>query len=110
MVSENEQIEIAQGKHYHAWHLDYALDYLGGRGDCPGRAISHLAYTAARQPHRDRSTARRHAKQMAEPEYGSAGYMALVCDGGAACPYFYDTFKPVFNRITLKWDGLDHAE
>ena len=110
MVSENELREIAQGKHYHAWHLDRALDYIRAIGDRPGRVISHLAYTAARQPHRDRSTARRHAKQMAEPEYGAAGYMALVCDGGAACPYFYDVFQPTWNPFTFKTDGLDDGK
>ena len=56
--------------------------------------MTQLVYVAAGQPHRDRSTARRHAMQMAEPEYGKAGYMALQCDGGASCVFMFDPFNP----------------
>ena len=105
MASDVKEMELAQGVHYHAWALDETTDYLRPIGDKPGRAIRFLRYSASRQPHLSRATARRHAKQMAEPEYGKAGYMALVCDGGAACPFMFDSFKAGFNPYTLKMEG-----
>ena len=33
--------------------------------------------------------------------------MALVCDGGEACPFFFNPFKGGFNPVTLKFDKGD---
>ena len=97
-VTDVENFEIVQGPHYHAWALLPSV-YRTYNGD----SISHLVYTASMQPHRDRSTARRHAKQMAEAAYGRGGYMALLCGGGVACPLIHHMTS------TIKVDGEPDA-
>ena len=109
MVSDIKEMEIARGKHYHAWHLMESVEYMHPVGDKPATHVRFLRYSAARHPHLSRVTARRHAKQMAYEEYGKAGYMVLVCDGGAACPFFFDPFKGGFNPVTLKFDEGDSS-
>ena len=86
-ISDMEAMEIAQGDHYHAWALMPSVQRLDS-----GKLYSHLVYAGARQPHKDRSTARRHAKQMAQGDYGKAGYMALKCIGGEGCPLMHNPF------------------
>ena len=88
-ASKLEWAEIAEGVHYHAWALMPSVHILS-----TGRRMTQLVYAASMQPHRDRTTARRHAKQMAEPENGKAGYMALKCGGGASCVFMFDPFNP----------------
>ena len=82
-MTDLENIEIAQGPHYHAWAL---LPHLT---TVMGRKYSFLAYSASMLPHLSRSTAQRHAKQMSAGDYGSGGYMALKCTGGDGCPLLY---------------------
>ena len=79
-VTDLENIEIAQGKHYHAWVLLPHVTTLYN-----GHKVSHLAYSPSMQPHTDRTTARRHAKQMGD----GGGYMALKCGGGEECPLLF---------------------
>ena len=83
-ATDLENIEIAQGQHYHAWALLPHVTTLH-----TGQRLSSLVYAASMQPHLDRSTARRHAKQMGEAGYGPSGYMALKCGGGEACPLLF---------------------
>ena len=107
MVSDVEALEIAEGVHYHAWALmEHGFNMRLPRKDGI-QYMRQLGYVASRQPHQSRQTARRHARQMAEPEYGKAGYMALICDGGAACPFFFEAFRPGFNPDTLKFEGME---
>ena len=47
---------------------------------------------------RRRVKARRHAKQMAEADFGPSGYMALLCGGGDACPYTFEPWEPHFQK------------
>ena len=61
-----------------------------------GQTMTRLVYTASKQPHLDRSTARRHAKQMGGPEAGKSGYMARLCGGGENCPYTFEPSVPSF--------------
>ena len=85
------ELEIVEGPHYHAWALMPSMHTF-----TTGRTMTQLVYVASKQPHRDRSTARRHAKKMAESEYGKGGYMALLCGGGEACPYTFEPWEPNF--------------
>ena len=82
-----EDLEIAQGEHYHAWWL-----LPSGTRLYNGQFYSHLVYTPSATPIKDRSTARRWAKRDAEAEYGPSGYMALKCGGPPACPFFHNPF------------------
>ena len=56
--------------------------------------MTTLVYVAAKYPHSDRGTARRHAREMASEEYGPSGFMALLCGGGEACPFLFDPWDP----------------
>ena len=107
MISDAEALEIAQGVHYHAWALMEHGTHLKHPAKNGIHWMRQLGYGPARQPHRSRQTARRHAKKMAEPEYGTAGYMALICDGGASCPFMFEAFRPGFNPHTLKFEGME---
>ena len=93
-VTDLQNIEITKGKHYHAWALLPTVVTL-----YTGQQLSSLHYTASMQPHRDRSTARRHAKQMAESVYGKGGYMALLCGGGEACPLLHYLGTPFAAQV-----------
>ena len=88
-LTDIQAADLATGKHYHAW----ALGPLPYTMITTGRTLTTLAYVAAKLPIADRNTARRHAKQMAEGEYGKAGYMALLCGGGDACPFLFDPWE-----------------
>ena len=94
-VSDIEAMEIVQGDHYHAWALMPTVYTL----ITTGREMTTLAYVSSKQPHRDRSTARRHAKQLADGDYGPGGYMALKCPGGDGCTYTHDPFKGTLNHL-----------
>ena len=87
-------LDIVEGKHYHAWALMPSLHTFAN-----GRTMTRLVYVASKQPLLCRNTARRHAKKMAEPIYGKSGYMALLCGGGVpwACPY---TFEPRSQNVS----------
>ena len=87
-------LELVEGRHYHAWALMPSMYTF-----TTGRTMTQLVYSASKQPHADRGTAHRHAKQMAEPEYGSGGYMALLCGGGEACPYTFQPWEPSFLKV-----------
>ena len=88
-------LEIVEGRHYHAWALGPSMHTF-----TTGRTMTQLAYTAAKQPHTNRSTARRHAKQMAAADFGPSGYMALLCGGGEACPYTFEPWEPNFLKAS----------
>ena len=80
------ELEMVDGEHFHAWALLVAPYTML----TTGRTITQLSYCAAKQPYSNRATATRHAKRMADPEMGKLGYMALKCNGGAACPYLFE--------------------
>ena len=88
-------LEIVEGRHYHAWALLPSMHTF-----TTGRTMTQLVYVASKHPHRSRSTARRHAKQMAESDYGKGGYMALLCGGGEACPYTFEPWEPNFLKAS----------
>ncbi len=84
-MTDLQAVELTKGKHYHAWALMPMLSTI-----YTGRRMTSLVYVAAQYPHADRSTARRHAREMATDEYGPSGFMALLCGGGQACPFLFD--------------------
>ena len=84
-MTDLQAVELTKGKHYHAWALSPLPTTL-----YTGRTMTTLAYVSAKYPYPDRQTARRHAKQMANEEYGPSGYMTLLCGGGDACPFLFD--------------------
>ena len=84
-LTDVQAAELAEEKHYHAWALMPMATTIH-----TGRTMTNLAYVAAKYPHKNRVTARRHAKEMAVKEYGKPGYMALLCIGGDACPFLFD--------------------
>ena len=93
-MTDLQSVELTKGKHYHAWALGPLPTTL-----YTGRTMTTLAYVAAKYPHADRGTARRHAREMATEEYGPSGYMALLCGGSQACPFLFDP-----------WDQTSAAE
>ena len=88
------ELEIVEGPHYHAWALMPDLHTF-----TDGRTMTQLVYAASKTPHVERKTAHRHAKQMACPEYGKAGFMALKCGGGEGCPYTFEPWEPSFMKV-----------
>ena len=88
------ELEIVEQKHYHAWALMPSMHTFTN-----GRTMTQLVYVSAKQPHLDRTTARRHAKQMVEGDYDKGGYMALLCGGGEQCPYTFEPWKPSFLKM-----------
>ncbi len=85
------ELEIVEGPHYHAWVLGPSMHTF-----TTGRTMTHLAYTASKQPHLSRATATRHAKLMAGPDCDKSEYMARRCGGGENCPYTFEPWEPSF--------------
>ena len=86
-VTNKENVEIAKGKHYHGWALMPTVHTYGAHADF--KIERHLAFGASMQPHKDRSTALRHAKVLDDGYYGRGGYMARECIGGEGCPLLF---------------------
>ena len=86
-VTDKENVEIAKGKHYHAWALMPTVETFGAHANF--KVERHLAFGASMLPHKDRSTALRHAKVLDDGYYGRGGYMARECIGGGGCPLLF---------------------
>ena len=98
MAFRDEQKDaIASEPHYHAWVLSSSPMKLYN-----GETLWQFGYTGIKQPHSDRTTARRHGIQVADRAYGSDGYMVRKCNGGLACPYLHDDFAKV-HPLTEVW-------
>ena len=99
------EMELVEGKHYHAWILTptpYTLITTG-------QTITQLCYVAAKQPHANRQTAMRHARQMADGFGGKQGYMSLLCGGGPEnCPYLFEGWDD--KGIRTGWRDMKAAQ
>ena len=86
-VTNEGNVEIAKGRHYHGWALMPTADTFGAHADF--KVVRSLHFVAAMWPHKDRSTALRHAKVLDDGYYGRGGYMARECIGGVGCPLLW---------------------
>ena len=86
-VTNEKNVEIAKGPHYHGWALMPTANTYGAHADF--KVVRTLHFTASMQPHKDRSTALRHAKALDDGYYGRGGYMARECIGGGGCPLLF---------------------
>ena len=86
-VTDKENFEIAKGPHYHGWALMPTAHTMGQHANF--KVVRSLHFTASMQPHKDRSTALRHAKALDDGYYGRGGYMARECIGGSGCPLLF---------------------
>ena len=89
------ELEIVDGPHYHAWALMPSMHTFV----TTGRTMTQLVYVASKTPHVEKKTAYRHARKMAIPEMGKAGFMTLKCGGGQSCPYTFEPWEPSFMKV-----------